>query len=75
MNAKYLEAVVHPAQVYGSPDDVLSDLSLSRAEKREVLESWESEAIHRCEEPKRISLRSASNDQGLSAIRRALDAL
>ncbi|MDQ8201507.1 hypothetical protein [Pelagicoccus sp. SDUM812003] len=46
MQTKYEKAVGNPGQVYGRPEDVLSDEELSAEQKREVLKEWEAEAIH-----------------------------
>jgi hypothetical protein len=39
-----LEQVLHPAAVFGHPDDVLNDPDLTRQEKRAILSSWASDA-------------------------------
>jgi hypothetical protein len=39
-----LNAILHPGTVYAHPRDVVSDLSLSLAEKRAILASWASDA-------------------------------
>lgn len=39
-----LEALLHPGTVYAHPRDVVSDPTLSIAEKRAILASWASDA-------------------------------
>lgn len=39
-----LESLLHPAQAFDSPADVLSDPDLTRNEKRAILASWASDA-------------------------------
>jgi hypothetical protein len=39
-----LNAVLHPGTVYAHPRDVVTDASLSLAEKRAILASWASDA-------------------------------
>ena len=46
MQTKFDEAIVRPHGVYGAPEDVLADDTLTGSQKREVLERWKSEAIH-----------------------------
>jgi hypothetical protein len=43
-NVYDLNAILHPGSVFESPKDVLSDPTLSRAEKRAILASWASDA-------------------------------
>jgi hypothetical protein len=38
-----IKSTFHPASHYGSPDDVLDDVRLSREEKRVILSSWASD--------------------------------
>jgi hypothetical protein len=42
--ARDLDGLVHPAQVFNHPSDVLSDPDLSLNEKRAILASWASDA-------------------------------
>ena len=46
MATDFHAAVRNPRQVYASPDAVLRDDSLTDEQKRDVLVSWENEAIH-----------------------------
>ncbi len=39
-----LNAVLHPGTVFGHPRDIVSDPTLSLAEKRSILASWASDA-------------------------------
>jgi len=39
-----LNAILHPATVFGHPRDIVSDAKLSLAEKRAILASWASDA-------------------------------
>ncbi len=43
-NVYDLNAILHPGSVFEHPRDVLSDATLSRAEKRAILASWASDA-------------------------------
>jgi hypothetical protein len=43
-NVYDLNAILHPGSVFDHPRDVLSDATLSRAEKRAILASWASDA-------------------------------
>jgi hypothetical protein len=43
-NVYDLNAILHPAAVFDHPRDVVSDASLSSAEKRAILASWASDA-------------------------------
>jgi hypothetical protein len=43
-NVYDLNAILHPGSVFDSPQDVLADPTLSRAEKRAILASWASDA-------------------------------
>lgn len=43
---RYEKALLDPAAVYGTPEAVLRDDSLSTEHKLEVLRHWEAEAVH-----------------------------
>ena len=45
MQTNLQEAINNPLQVFGSPESVLRDDSLTKDQKRQVLESWEADAI------------------------------
>ena len=50
-NVYDLNAILHPGSVFDSPQDVLADPTLSRAEKRAILASWASDASSVQDEP------------------------
>lgn len=46
MQSKYETALKSAPSVYGRPENVLQDETLTHEQKREVLLSWEADAIH-----------------------------
>lgn len=45
MTVDYHQALKNPKLIFPQPDAVLQEKSLSREEKRDILKSWEADAI------------------------------
>jgi hypothetical protein len=71
-NVYDLNAILHPGSVYDHPRDVLSDETLSLAEKRSILASWASDAAAVTSCP---SLRAIPGQKKLVSIDDILEAL
>src|SRR3954454_23744770 len=71
-NVYDLNAILHPGSVFDSPQDVLADPTLSRAEKRAILASWASDAaaVNSCP-----SLREVPGTRRVVSIDEILEAL
>src|SRR3954463_7912351 len=71
-NVYDLNAILHPGSVFDSPQDVLADSTLSRAEKRAILASWASDAaaVNSCP-----SLRAVPGAKAVVSIDDILEAL
>ena len=71
-NVYDLNAILHPGSVFDSPQDVLADPTLSRAEKRAILASWASDAaaVNSCP-----SLREVPGTRRIVSIDEILEAL
>jgi hypothetical protein len=73
MQSNFHEALRNPRQVYGRPDAVLEDNSLSSDQKRQILKSWEADAI-RLQDSEAEGF--AGGERGhLDEVKRALDSL
>ena len=74
-NVYDLNAILHPGSVFDHPRDVLSDTTLSRAEKRAILASWASDAaaVNSC--PSLRALPGANTTVSIDDILEALSAL
>ena len=68
-------ALIHPAAVFQTPDDVLRDPTLSDAEKRVVLSSWASDANVVESQPWLRQVPGAENPVPIAAILAALRSL
>lgn len=67
-----LDVLLHPAQAFNHPDDVLSDPDLTRNEKRAILASWASDA---CAVEAAPALRQPPGGRGCVAVDDILMAL
>jgi hypothetical protein len=67
-----LDQLLHPAQAFGHPDDVVNDLDLTVSEKRAILSSWASDA---CAVDSMPSLRRRPGSARLVTFDDILDAL
>ena len=67
-----LNTILHPGSVFDHPRDVLSDATLSRAEKRAILASWASDAAAVASCP---SLRAIPGTRRAVSIDEILEAL
>src|SRR3954447_23888322 len=67
-----LDALLHPAQAFDHPDDVVNDPDLSLNEKRAILASWASDA---CVVEVAPALRCAPGTQRVVAFDDVMDAL
>jgi hypothetical protein len=67
-----LEALLHPAQAFAHPRDVVADPDLTRNEKRAILASWASDA---CAVEAAPALRCAPGSQRLVSVDAILEAL
>jgi hypothetical protein len=67
-----LHALLHPAQAFAHPRDVVDDPDLTRNEKRAILASWASDA---CAVEAAPALRQAPGAQAPVTVDEILDAL
>ena len=69
----FKDALENPSLAFPSPEAVIDNTSFSNAQKREILESWEAEAIH-LQESESEGFGGGERSQ-LDDVKRALDAL
>jgi hypothetical protein len=74
-NVYDLNAILHPGSVYDHPRDVLSDETLSLAEKRSILASWASDAAAVLSCPSLRAIPGQKNPVSIDAILEALASL
>lgn len=74
-NVYDLNAILHPGSVFDHPQEVLSDPTLSTAEKRAILASWASKAAaaFSCESSRKIP--TAKSTVSIDDILEALSSL
>jgi hypothetical protein len=70
-----LNAILHPGSVFDHPRDVLSDVTLSRAEKRAILASWASDAAAVTSCPSLRAIPGAKKTVSIDEILEALSSL
>jgi hypothetical protein len=74
-NVYDLNAILHPGSVFDHPRDVLSDTTLSRAEKRAILASWASDAAAVSSCPSLRAVPGSNTTVSIDDILEALSAL
>jgi hypothetical protein len=74
-NVYDLNAILHPGSVFDHPRDVLSDATLSRAEKRAILASWASDAAAVASSPALRAVPGAKRPVLIDEILEALSSL
>jgi hypothetical protein len=74
-NVYDLSAILHPSSVFDHPRDVLTDTTLSRAEKRAILASWASDAAAVTSCPSLRAIPGAKQAVSIDDILEALSAL
>jgi hypothetical protein len=74
-NVYDLNAILHPGSVFEHPRDVLSDPTLSHAEKRAILASWASDAAAVTSCPALRAIPGAKRAVSIDEILEALSSL